>query len=219
MRQKVSAGTYKSWDVFVNDFDRICSNAMTFNAKKSTVHKAASTFQRNGRKLLQTHELEVRKSLSLAYGRLLHGAFLEAGGSQRGDVKNAQNADNACDAAAQKSTLAAEEEERAERERARALSADEASSSFSDTQSELSGAEEVARSVAALQQLRNVGFFGAGGSSSGGDAGLASSVLIGRKRKKRSPGQEKALVMERLSSRQAYKFHMLLIFGTHCRRT
>lgn len=196
MRQKVSAGTYKSWDVFVNDFDRICSNAMTFNAKKSTVHKAASTFQRNGRKLLQTHELEVRKSLSLAYGRLLHGAFLEAGGSQRGDVKNAQNADNACDAAAQKSTLAAEEEERAERERARALSADEASSSFSDTQSELSGAEEVARSVAALQQLRNVGFFGAGGSSSGGDAGLASSVLIGRKRKKRSPGQEKALVMD-----------------------
>ena len=43
------------------DFELICSNAMTYNQKRSRVHKSALSMLRAGKKQLQAAELEGRK--------------------------------------------------------------------------------------------------------------------------------------------------------------
>lgn len=52
---------YCTWRGFVADFELICSNAMTYNQKRSRVHKSALSMLRAGKKQLQAAELEGRK--------------------------------------------------------------------------------------------------------------------------------------------------------------
>lgn len=52
---------YRTWRGLVADFELICSNAMTYNQKRSRVHKSALSMLRAGKKQLQAAELEGRK--------------------------------------------------------------------------------------------------------------------------------------------------------------
>jgi hypothetical protein len=52
---------YRTWRALVEDFELICSNAMTYNQKRSRVHKSALAMLRAGKKQLQAAELEGRK--------------------------------------------------------------------------------------------------------------------------------------------------------------
>ena len=187
MRVRAEADGYRTWKAFTDDFDLICSNAMTYNQKRSMVHKAAGTFLRNGRKLLQTHELSVRKSMSKYYktgaddeewaddqedeeasvrpaGADRRVRFEELGATPSGAAAADVDDEGLADESAQL--------------RLRSLSADDASSSFSDTQSELSGAEEAARSGRALEQVRSSGLFSAG-ASGGSDDSLSALMMAG----------------------------------------
>ncbi len=67
MRQKVRQREYRTWHGFVEDFELIANNAMTYNQKRSRVHKAAITMLRAGKKHLQTLELQGRKGISLLH--------------------------------------------------------------------------------------------------------------------------------------------------------
>lgn len=67
MRQKVRQRAYRTWQGFVEDFELIANNAMTYNQKRSRVHKAAITMLRAGKKHLQNLELQGRKGISLLH--------------------------------------------------------------------------------------------------------------------------------------------------------
>ena len=67
MRQKVRQREYRTWHSFVEDFELIANNAMTYNQKRSRVHKAAITMLRAGKKHLQVLELQGRKGISLLH--------------------------------------------------------------------------------------------------------------------------------------------------------
>lgn len=67
MRQKVRQREYRTWHSFVEDFELIANNAMTYNQKRSRVHKAAITMLRAGKKHLQALELQGRKGISLLH--------------------------------------------------------------------------------------------------------------------------------------------------------
>ncbi|KAK9843100.1 hypothetical protein WJX74_006951 [Apatococcus lobatus] len=69
MRQKVRQREYRTWHGFVEDFELIANNAMTYNQKRSRVHKAAITMLRAGKKHLQALELQGRKGISLLHPR------------------------------------------------------------------------------------------------------------------------------------------------------
>ena len=56
MREKVHGRRYRTWRGFVDDFELICINAMTYNQKRSRVHHAAVTVLRAGSKLFQGAE-------------------------------------------------------------------------------------------------------------------------------------------------------------------
>merc|ERR1712091_450454 len=69
MRERVlgggaEGGGYATLRELREDFELICSNAASYNQKRSRVHKAAQTFLRNGRKTLRDMELAVRKELA-----------------------------------------------------------------------------------------------------------------------------------------------------------
>ncbi|KAL2634451.1 hypothetical protein R1flu_005930 [Riccia fluitans] len=55
MRAKITDRQYTSWRLFVEDFERICYNAMKYNQKRSKVSNAASTLLRQGKKILEPY--------------------------------------------------------------------------------------------------------------------------------------------------------------------
>eukprot|EP00850_Spirogloea_muscicola_P017576 SM000152S01564 [mRNA] locus=s152:230987:235386:- [translate_table: standard] len=55
MRQKARAHQYPTWRSFVEDFERICTNTMKYNAKKSVIWNAGSKLLRQGKKLLEPY--------------------------------------------------------------------------------------------------------------------------------------------------------------------
>ena len=66
MHEQVREQEYRTWRGYVADFELICSNAMTYNQKRSRVHKSAVTMLRVGKKQLQASELTGRKVDALA---------------------------------------------------------------------------------------------------------------------------------------------------------
>ena len=67
LRKKIKERAYRTWREFVSDLELICSNAMTYNQKRSRVHKAAGHLQRCLRKVLRENELEGRRSILLRH--------------------------------------------------------------------------------------------------------------------------------------------------------
>eukprot|EP00873_Tetraselmis_striata_P020916 jgi/Tetstr1/441180/TSEL_029438.t1 len=67
MRARLGRREYRTWRSFVEDFELICSNATTYNQRRSKIHKAAATMLRAGKKLLQSAELEGRKAVALLH--------------------------------------------------------------------------------------------------------------------------------------------------------
>lgn len=65
IRKKIVERRYETWRQFVDDLELICTNAMTYNQKRSRVHKAAGHLQRCLRKVLRENELEGRRSILL----------------------------------------------------------------------------------------------------------------------------------------------------------
>jgi Bromodomain len=59
MREKVQAREYRTWQAFIEDFELICSNAMTYNQKRSLIHKAALNLLRHGKKHLHSWRTEL----------------------------------------------------------------------------------------------------------------------------------------------------------------
>lgn len=60
MLEKAASGQYQTWRALVADVELICSNAVTFNPRRSRVHKAAQQLLKAAKKALQGSELEVR---------------------------------------------------------------------------------------------------------------------------------------------------------------
>jgi hypothetical protein len=54
---------YRYWRALVEDFELMCSNAMTYNQKRSRVHKSAILILRAGKKQLQQAEADGRKAI------------------------------------------------------------------------------------------------------------------------------------------------------------
>lgn len=52
MREKISSQQYTSWRSFVEDFERICFNAMKYNEKNSEIWNAAKTISCQGKRYL-----------------------------------------------------------------------------------------------------------------------------------------------------------------------
>ncbi|BDA41501.1 probable Bromodomain-containing protein 9 at N-terminal half [Coccomyxa sp. Obi] len=67
MKDKLRGREYRTWRGLVADFELICSNAMTYNQKRSRVHKSALSMLRAGKKQLQAAELEGRKAVALLH--------------------------------------------------------------------------------------------------------------------------------------------------------
>ncbi|KAJ7294687.1 hypothetical protein O6H91_Y239900 [Diphasiastrum complanatum] len=56
MKEKVQAQQYLSWQAFVDDFERICYNAMKYNQIRSNIWRAAKKLLCEGKKLLEKFE-------------------------------------------------------------------------------------------------------------------------------------------------------------------
>lgn len=67
MHQKLDAREYRTWRSFIDDFVLICTNALTYNQKRSRVHRAALQLMRQGKKLLSDHELVARRALTMVH--------------------------------------------------------------------------------------------------------------------------------------------------------
>lgn len=67
MHQKLDAREYRTWRSFIDDFLLICTNALTYNQKRSLVHRAALQLMRQGKKLLSDHELVARRALTMVH--------------------------------------------------------------------------------------------------------------------------------------------------------
>lgn len=67
MHQKLDAREYRTWRSFIDDFVLICNNALTYNQKRSRVHRAALQLMRQGKKLLSDHELVARRALTMVH--------------------------------------------------------------------------------------------------------------------------------------------------------
>lgn len=67
MHEKLDQRVYRTWRSFVDDFVLICSNAMTYNQKRSRVHRAALQLLRQGKKVLSDHELVARRALTIVH--------------------------------------------------------------------------------------------------------------------------------------------------------
>lgn len=65
MKQRLSTGCYASYRQIREDFELICSNAKTFNKSTTKVYKAAGLLLSKGSKILNLHELDIRKAFSL----------------------------------------------------------------------------------------------------------------------------------------------------------
>ncbi|KAL3693237.1 hypothetical protein R1sor_006888 [Riccia sorocarpa] len=55
MHTKITNRQYTTWRQFVEDFERICYNAMKYNQKRSKISNAASTLLRQGKKILEPY--------------------------------------------------------------------------------------------------------------------------------------------------------------------
>lgn len=53
MRDRLRRRQYRTWGALCDDFELICANALSFNQKRSRVHRAAVTMLQAGRLLLQ----------------------------------------------------------------------------------------------------------------------------------------------------------------------
>lgn len=67
MRAKLQAREYRTWRSFVEDFELICSNAMTYNQKRSLINKKALVMLRQGKKILAESELAGRRAIGLLH--------------------------------------------------------------------------------------------------------------------------------------------------------
>ena len=85
------------------DFELICNNALSYNQKRSKVHKAAQTFLRNGRKTLRDMELAVRKELAERHPGGREGAVA----AEREELRRGAAASVAAVAAAEQATVRA----------------------------------------------------------------------------------------------------------------
>ena len=119
LKGKVHARAYTTWRAFEGDLERICTNALTYNQKRSKVHKAASSLQRSLRKLCRDGELEGRRAVLLLHPedpgdvgardvRTLDDAAAEAGAVCAAAWRDEVNAANALAATHDTEVAAAE---------------------------------------------------------------------------------------------------------------
>ncbi|CAM6117700.1 unnamed protein product [Calypogeia fissa] len=67
MQEKIGLQQYPSWSLFVEDFERICYNAMKYNQKRSRIWNAASLLLRQGKKAIEPYIEQGDSMLGLSF--------------------------------------------------------------------------------------------------------------------------------------------------------
>ncbi|XP_057833186.1 uncharacterized protein LOC131043949 isoform X1 [Cryptomeria japonica] len=86
MREKIQSKYYKTWRSFVDDFEDICHNAMSYQEKGSMIWEAASTLLDKGKRYLDQYANRAIKFFGL-HTKLEHRSPCDHGASSNGHYK------------------------------------------------------------------------------------------------------------------------------------